>query len=196
MTRTAVYRHYDDNERLLYVGCTTCPNCRYGFHRSQSDWGHEVVKIEIEWHPTREAALAAEAEQIQSLNPPHNREAPSNKGRTWTPTTGHLFVQAYLKRTGMSLVEFANAIDLSVASARKYAERVSHPQSQRAALICYATDGYVPTDSWARHGLTPFHEVTAEEAAENLEYVEWLFGVWAKGNRKNIRIPLPTARAS
>lgn len=181
MNKAAVYRHYNEAGELLYVGASVCPSCRFSIHRSQSDWGRDVTRIDIEWFETKDDALAAEAAQIRSLTPKFNRQDNPKRPRVkWSDTTGHLFVRRYLDRTGMSIVEFANAIGLPVGAARKYCERVSHPNTVRATLICHATRGYVPRESWQRPRAIKLREVTDEEAAENFAHAQNMMSIWSK----------------
>jgi len=70
MTRTAVYRHYDAQGLLLYVGMSSNPTKRLYQHRCRSDWAHRVVRSEVDWFETREAARSEEARQIRKLQPP------------------------------------------------------------------------------------------------------------------------------
>lgn len=69
----AVYRAYDRNGRLLYIGATTRVKDRLDCHRSQSWWYRLVARFEIESHPTAAAAFAAEAQAIRDEAPAFNR---------------------------------------------------------------------------------------------------------------------------
>lgn len=66
-----VYRLYDADDRVLYVGCSSSPLRRLFSHRSKS-WGKQVVSVRWYLHEERSAALADEAAQIAELQPPHN----------------------------------------------------------------------------------------------------------------------------
>ncbi len=78
MTKTAVYRHYDADDVLLYVGMSSDPAKRFQQHKSVSQWAGDVVRTEIDWYETRNEAFTAEGQNIRALNPAHN----GNKGRT------------------------------------------------------------------------------------------------------------------
>jgi hypothetical protein len=69
---TCLYRHFDGHGRLLYVGISKRPSARYKQHESQSHWFDDVVRIDIERFPSREAALAAELEAIRTEKPLRN----------------------------------------------------------------------------------------------------------------------------
>lgn len=68
----AVYRHYDDAGRLLYIGACGNPRKRLSSHVSQSKWFRQIVRVEIEWFDDGDAALAAELAAIRTENPVHN----------------------------------------------------------------------------------------------------------------------------
>lgn len=67
---TELYRHFDADGRLLYVGISYDALVRLRQHKDRSAWFSRIASITIEKHATREAALAAEAEAI-------NREKPA-----------------------------------------------------------------------------------------------------------------------
>jgi hypothetical protein len=67
-----VYRHYDGDERLLYVGCTMEPVTRAQSHRHGSLFV-EFIEITIElWYPDAETAFTAEREAIKTESPVFN----------------------------------------------------------------------------------------------------------------------------
>jgi predicted GIY-YIG superfamily endonuclease len=70
--RTELYRHFDKDDRLLYVGISLSTAHRLAEHRCVSGWSSKVVKITIERFPTRKAALEAERNAIQAEAPIHN----------------------------------------------------------------------------------------------------------------------------
>lgn len=69
---TALYRHFAADGSLLYVGISLSPLARLSQHRDSSPWYGEIARVEVEWHPNREAALAAEKAAIQAEGPRHN----------------------------------------------------------------------------------------------------------------------------
>jgi excisionase family DNA binding protein len=73
-----VYRLYDKDNVLLYVGCTGRSMVRIKQHEAQTPWFTEVARIEIE-HFGNDVDGAFEREQtlIGSLSPRHNRSKPS-----------------------------------------------------------------------------------------------------------------------
>jgi predicted GIY-YIG superfamily endonuclease len=64
-----VYRAFDAEGLLLYVGCTKNVATRLVQHRSQSTWTPYLDHYTSEFYPDRESALAAEAEAIRTERP-------------------------------------------------------------------------------------------------------------------------------
>lgn len=69
---TSLYRHFDKNGALLYVGISLSWPVRTKTHAQTSRWFDQVDKVEIERFPTREAALLAEREAIRAEKPKFN----------------------------------------------------------------------------------------------------------------------------
>lgn len=70
--RTALYRFFDAQDRLLYVGISTWGIRRWREHSRSKDWWPDVVRTTIEHYPSREAAAAAEVEAIRTEHPLYN----------------------------------------------------------------------------------------------------------------------------
>lgn len=64
----ALYRHYDKDGRLLYVGITNDPGKRWEQHRNK-DWWHDVTRTDIERFPDRESVSMAELDAIRNEKP-------------------------------------------------------------------------------------------------------------------------------
>lgn len=73
---TALYRHFDAADRLLYVGISLRPTYRLGQHAGGSHWADNIVRVTIEWLPTRPEAIEAERRAIATENPLHNIQRP------------------------------------------------------------------------------------------------------------------------
>lgn len=71
--RTALYRYFDANEGLLYIGISIDPDGRLKVHRdNHAPWVNEVSRRAVEWHGSRPLALKAEAEAIKAERPRYN----------------------------------------------------------------------------------------------------------------------------
>ncbi|WP_435643840.1 GIY-YIG nuclease family protein [Streptomyces sp. H49] len=76
---TAVYRLYDAEDRLLYVGITRNLARRWDQHSRAQSWWHLVTRREAEWHTDRASAEAAEITAVQSEAPQFNKDHVPNR---------------------------------------------------------------------------------------------------------------------
>lgn len=71
--KTALYRHFNSDGCLLYVGITDGLSVRDKAHAATSSWHADVVRSETEWFNDRAAARAAETKAILQEKPLHNK---------------------------------------------------------------------------------------------------------------------------
>lgn len=69
---TALYRHWDKDGALLYIGISLNTMARLSQHKRTSCWFYEIARMDIEWHASRELAEAAERVAIVAERPKHN----------------------------------------------------------------------------------------------------------------------------
>jgi len=67
-----LYRHFDSNDKLLYVGVSLNAINRLSQHRDVSEWFTDIAKVTIEQFPNRQEVLDAETKAIQNENPKYN----------------------------------------------------------------------------------------------------------------------------
>lgn len=70
--KTQLYRHYDENGLLLYVGISISTLNRLSQHKQYSDWFSNIRKVTVEEYLTRQEAIDAETRAIQEEQPKHN----------------------------------------------------------------------------------------------------------------------------
>ena len=70
---SALYRYFDESDRLLYVGISKTPEKRDREHSTLSEWHQFANRRTVEWHNSRDAALAAERAAIRDESPIFNR---------------------------------------------------------------------------------------------------------------------------
>jgi len=70
--RTALYRLYGADDRLLYVGISSEPKERMKAHAADKPWWEQVETRDFEWFETRERAAKAEVDAIRLEQPLHN----------------------------------------------------------------------------------------------------------------------------
>lgn len=68
-----LYRHYDKDSNLLYVGISCDAIRRSGEHRWVSQWFHLVKTIDVESFKTKEQAVVAEWLAIEDERPRFNK---------------------------------------------------------------------------------------------------------------------------
>ncbi|MFJ9633784.1 GIY-YIG nuclease family protein [Streptomyces sp. NPDC101175] len=71
--RTALYRAFDVDGALLYIGITDSPIDRFKQHQSTAEWWPLMVLREVEWLNTRSDAEQAEARAIKAEAPKFNK---------------------------------------------------------------------------------------------------------------------------
>lgn len=73
-TQTSVYRYYDRDGLLLYVGITGRGTARNAEHNKTKDWWQFVVRQNVDHYRTREEAHTREVELIEDHTPPFNTQ--------------------------------------------------------------------------------------------------------------------------
>jgi excinuclease UvrABC nuclease subunit len=67
-----VYRVYDSEGSLLYVGMGNNPMNRWSSHAGRHAWWTEAASFRVEWYATREEAAGVEKTAIREEDPKHN----------------------------------------------------------------------------------------------------------------------------
>jgi excinuclease UvrABC nuclease subunit len=70
--KPCVYRHYNDEGELLYVGTSVNPLTRLYDHQLGSRWFDDIAYIEIEHFETIDQAMVAETHAITEERPLYN----------------------------------------------------------------------------------------------------------------------------
>lgn len=71
--RTALYRFYDREGRLLYLGVAYNPEERWRSHADTAPWWRDAASRTVDWHETRGDALQAERDAIVTEGPLYNK---------------------------------------------------------------------------------------------------------------------------
>jgi predicted GIY-YIG superfamily endonuclease len=69
---TILYRHFNKDNQLLYVGISFSVMARLQKHSKLSPWWRNISHITFERFPSRAAAIAAEQMAIDQERPLHN----------------------------------------------------------------------------------------------------------------------------
>ena len=70
---TDLYRYFDDEGKLLYVGISFSAIVRASQHKANADWFDFVSQMTVERFESRDDASKAEIEAIRSENPIYNK---------------------------------------------------------------------------------------------------------------------------
>lgn len=73
---TQLYRHYDADGNLLYIGISLSTVHRLGQHRKHAHWFRQITSITVEHFPSKVEATEAEALAISRESPRHNIRRP------------------------------------------------------------------------------------------------------------------------
>lgn len=71
--KTSLYRHFNADGELLYVGISLNHLIRLYQHSNASPWFDEISNISVEHFPSREEAVQAELTAIKKEKPKHNK---------------------------------------------------------------------------------------------------------------------------
>lgn len=77
MSKTALYRHFNADGVLLYVGISLNAVQRLSQHRFGAKWFVQISRVDVEWLDDRASALAAEAIAIAQEDPVWNMARPA-----------------------------------------------------------------------------------------------------------------------
>jgi transcriptional regulator with XRE-family HTH domain len=119
---TTLYRMYDSDGQLLYVGIAPLITVRMGEHRRTARWFRDVTRIDIEHYDTRQSAIDAESQAIRTENPRYNLQ---DTGRriAWDG----IRLKRARELAGLTQAEAARAVSLSPTTIAKYEQNKAQP---------------------------------------------------------------------
>lgn len=100
--RVALYRHFDRDGVLLYVGVSQDPKIRRQSHSRHAVWHEFASREEVTWLDDRDAALEAEREAIRT-------ESPLFNGTHTTPHAQRACVEYLIQRGRLDLLRIGGA---------------------------------------------------------------------------------------
>jgi DNA-binding transcriptional regulator YiaG len=132
---TQLYRAYDRNGDLLYVGISLSTINRASQHQRDAAWFSEMARMEVELFDTREAAVAAEQIAIKTEEPKHNvcHNRPPPEAYV-APSPGEF--RATLKSLGITQRWLAGRLGVETSTVNRWAQgTLPVPQYAVFALI-------------------------------------------------------------
>lgn len=110
----ALYRHFNADGALLYVGMSAAPAQRMTHHASNSAWGREIATVELQWFDSKREALEAERQAIETEAPEYNcQHGLRKRGATPRKFSGHdnseliATIETHLAQTGEPATTFS-----------------------------------------------------------------------------------------
>jgi excinuclease UvrABC nuclease subunit len=140
---TAVYRFYDVDDRLLYVGITYSLGARFRGHERLSPWWPKQRSVKIVWRDTRDEAATEERKAIREEAPLHNvagTRVPRTRVRAQRldPALREAIareVRGEIARAGKSKREVREALALSTQSLwARYVGQIDFQEGELEAL--------------------------------------------------------------
>lgn len=105
--KTCLYRHYNNNDDLLYISISLCAASRTGQHNLTAEWFGEIAGITVEYFPTKKEALIAEAKAIKKEKPRYNICHTKNR-KTKKPSKTTVSVEAHTRFKGDLALKLKN----------------------------------------------------------------------------------------
>jgi hypothetical protein len=146
--RTALYRLFDADDRLLYLGIAKLPEFRWARHAHVQPWWHLVARKTVVWYPSRGEAAIAEEELTATEKPLYDRSAEGVKHHAverFDDTDGHRRVLEWLKQEVERIEPGARLMTGQVASAcgvaRTTASFAMHEFSQGSGRLRFLIHG-------------------------------------------------------
>ena len=150
-----LYRMYDANGELLYIGISIKVMSRLDGHWSSKDWIGQVETITIERHATAEELENAEREAIKAEKPKHNiifrrfKERPivrERKERQKEAFSKHL--NEYLNKTGKSCFQASYEIGVCHTAFSRWKNAKVCPGRSMLEVIERWSDGEIEAEKF------------------------------------------------
>lgn len=106
-----LYRHFDKDGRLLYVGISLSAMDRMRQHKCKSSWFPEIANMTIQVFPNKKEAINAEREAIINEKPLHNiRGTKEHKAKEKKIMEVNKSAKSWREMKGWSQAHLANVL--------------------------------------------------------------------------------------
>lgn len=126
-----LYRLFDAQGLLLYVGIATEPKKRWRSHYATT-WWPQVSRKTLEWHDSREDAEKAEATAIRVEHPRYNKLHNKQNGLAMTKARArfpHLIDKAIRRRETTYITQYGSRVAALVPVCPECGELICHHHS-------------------------------------------------------------------
>lgn len=124
-----VYRLYDQQDRLIYVGCTYDLEKRLQAHRRKMWWFYQISRISTETHPNRSEALKSETRIRDTEAPRWNVESRWMMRHSFTKEMFQDYMTALDRHPSKKYGSIAKRLEKARA---EYEQRYGNNQQQAA----------------------------------------------------------------
>ena len=124
-----VYRMFDQQDRLIYVGCTYDLEKRLQAHRRQMWWYYQIARITTETHPNRTEALKSETRIRDTEAPRWNIESRWMMRHSFTEQMFRDYITAMEKHPSSKYASIRRRLEKARA---EYEQRFGNNQQQAA----------------------------------------------------------------
>ena len=112
MSNHHLYRHFDADDNLLYIGISKSAFRRLQEHESTAVWANDIKSMTIERFESRSQLVEAEKIAIFWEKPLHNYESKARKSRKYGPNHGATAILDRCKDQGVTPMDAKVAIHL------------------------------------------------------------------------------------
>lgn len=146
--RTALYRHFNADGELLYIGISLRAADRLRQHIDGSCWRYEIARVEVEWFDSRRDASDAERSAIVKERPIFNTaHSPRVRPRTDVPQEDRVNTALPIQAPNGVVVEIdspAQALAVSIAAGGHKLAYVAACIGRSEAYVCQLRNGKRP----------------------------------------------------
>lgn len=133
MKKPCVYRHFDADQRVLYIGATGDHRERTRQHKRRSPWFAKVIFVRAQPYATIEEARAAEKRAIAEERPPFNISDSSGRPRRYGDIMFARFLDGTFDRIAVVLDPSEDRADFMRRAVEKELERREKRESKNKA---------------------------------------------------------------
>lgn len=135
---TALYKHKDANDNIIYVGIASNLTNRSVTHLHTADWQHEIASIDVEWCPNRLEAELREIRAIKTLRPKHNKR--HNNHYSWQSAQSER-VKSYVRYEGERISDALAEVDAATECIQEFDRLIEELEGKLSQALSPAKRG-------------------------------------------------------